>query len=269
MWAFTANRTWIWSEREVCKIFTFSMRQKFEKEQKMINPECIFDHFWFVIYAWKHNRRHTLWLISDRLIELKKCLVETYSNSVDPVEYLAYLYFECWLWLRDISKRLEDIWVDYPSRSLSVLLWETFWWQLRTHNEWTKITERKNKTKDNIKKINTERTQAIKEQTSEFVAKVLNWRVPEFSSEECGYMKKLPNIEERIVFMLVKYNLAQDKKKAADYMFYLETIWQSRRTIATNVQNLFDEAHVRNPKLWEKPTIKVDYISSILKAYWY
>lgn len=82
--------------------------------------------------------------VRERLQSIQTALRQIYSHDVDPVKYLMYLYYKEWLWIKDVNKRLWELWVSYNSvKSIGNLFVTTFGWELRDRQDRTPIQQRK------------------------------------------------------------------------------------------------------------------------------
>lgn len=262
--AYAADINWSAVPHDIVRIFNFDQKSEQIAEQKLNNPDAIFDYLWYLVHIWKHKRKHAFSKMTEKLNEIKSKVVLKYSNSVDPIEYLAYLYFICEYSTDDISKKLSDIWIIIPKRTIVQMFSVTFNWELRHKNDRTAISHRKNKAK--LRVLNAEKKEKIDTQTRSFVNQVLNNNIPDFSREELKYYEFCKNIIEKIVFLVSKFNLWYDKDSIWKYFIFLESIGQSQRTIAKNIQSLFDEFYKKYFPEASVPTIKSDYIAEIIKS---
>lgn len=88
----------------------------------------------------------------DFLIDLSTYLEGNYSNKVDPIQYLIFLYYEEWLSIPAVYERVENTWKSSETATEKTKL-ENFrnfltnilWWELRGKNERTEIQELKRK----------------------------------------------------------------------------------------------------------------------------
>jgi hypothetical protein len=90
---------------------------------------------------WKNWRFKS---VASKFETLKEKLSEKYSSKVDPVEFLANLYYWEWLSAESIMERLQQLWIEYTNvKSVLSLLNTTLWWNLRDSWEFTSITKKK------------------------------------------------------------------------------------------------------------------------------
>lgn len=84
----------------------------------------------------------------ERLEDVKFQLEEIYTGNTDPIHFLYHQYYVEFLSLRDISKRLEEMFsVTYPVTSLRGLF-DLLWWERRENfDEENPITAKKNSAK--------------------------------------------------------------------------------------------------------------------------
>lgn len=86
---------------------------------------------------WAHSR------ILPKLEALEQGLNRVYSNKVDPVEFLMYLYYKEELTTYEVLERAQKLWLTYQSQSgIQKLFVNSFGWELRDNKE---MTERRKK----------------------------------------------------------------------------------------------------------------------------
>lgn len=89
-----------------------------------------------------------------RLQRLQRSLAKVYSNNPDPIAYILELYYQWWLWIEDVNKRLKELdskcWntgknrVSYSSdSSIRNLLTVSLWCEMRNIQDRTEIQRRK------------------------------------------------------------------------------------------------------------------------------
>ncbi len=92
--------------------------------------------------------KRNLWALVKRLESIQLYLNEQWYKNIDPIEYLAYLYFDEQASTRDISDILRSIWIRYNETSVGYLFWKILGWNLRDqYDDKNKVTKKKNKAK--------------------------------------------------------------------------------------------------------------------------
>lgn len=88
--------------------------------------------------------------VDDYLNNISEYLLNTYSNKIDPVQYLHYLYYTEGLSYQEIYQRTKDL-TDYKSsESIIDIFTKRFWWKSRDANERTEISSRKRESSKNM-----------------------------------------------------------------------------------------------------------------------
>ncbi len=86
--------------------------------------------------------------LEKRLENIHSYLKELSYKNTDPIKFLAYMYFDEQASTRDISNKLQSIWITYTESSISHLFWKILGWNLREqYDENNDVTKRKNKSK--------------------------------------------------------------------------------------------------------------------------
>jgi hypothetical protein len=116
----------------------------FKKNYRLDEPwmRSWIKNYWELLQKiWKNWRFKS---VASKFETLKEKLSEKYSSKVDPVEFLANLYYWEWLSAESIMERLQQLWIEYNNvNSVLSLLNTTLWWNLRDSWEFTSITKRK------------------------------------------------------------------------------------------------------------------------------
>lgn len=82
--------------------------------------------------------------IRQKLLPLQDWLKKIYSNDVDPIKYLIYLYYQEELTTHEVLARCQEI--GFPMKTqwwFHKFLTATLWWELRDNKEMTKKRKRK------------------------------------------------------------------------------------------------------------------------------
>lgn len=208
---------------------------------------------------WKFNWRYNS--VKEKLIELKLSLSKIYVNKPDPIEYLLYLYFQEELPIRDITNRLEKLWIKYPQNSLHNLMTNVLWHSLRENSEKTEIKEKKDIAKAKNNKINTKRLEETKDAVEEIL---INNKAENKWFKLEDYSKK-KNKTLKITYLLNKFwfikeesreNLINFLKKFKEKWLWWDRITNALKTIINTYiidnNNLKIEHLKIDPKLiWE------------------
>lgn len=106
-----------------------------------------------------------------RLYDFLSRIQEQYTNWLDPIEYLYYLYYEIKISTIDIFNELWYLW-NYRNNEYFVSMFKKiFWWKLRNPNTQTDL--RREKDQNKVKWI-TQKLKLEKEDKIENVEKILN-----------------------------------------------------------------------------------------------
>lgn len=139
------NAVWVWNN--IRKRFSLEINMAlipgFEKAWVIKNYSDYMVHF--NTLRWKKGRHYASKKKLDGFKEnLKK---EFHNQDVDPIEYLIYLYYQCWLSIDDIWERVNELGLTYKDPTwLRVFVTKTFNWTLRENTEKTEQRIRKEKT---------------------------------------------------------------------------------------------------------------------------
>lgn len=150
-------------------------------------------------------------------------IINYFWNAIDPIEYQYYLYFIEWYSLRDLIKKLWEIWITIKdSKSYWNRLKKIYWWKLRKNSE---TTPRK-LNKDIEKKSNLQI-----EKTKKLVDEILNEKTKNtFSYKKYNsYIFKKDKIKYALYsYWLIEENNNYELKKFIDNTMLENKIWAVR-----------------------------------------
>lgn len=96
----------------------------------------------FIKILWSNSGKTR---VKKKLDTLKDSLSRRYNNRgwIDPIKYLAKLYYTDWLSAEQILTRTSKLGLEYRDKSgINSLFNKTFGWTLRDPNEWSPITKK-------------------------------------------------------------------------------------------------------------------------------
>lgn len=157
------------------------------------------------------------WNIAPQYVRMYDFLMRiksTYSNWLDPIKYLYYLYYEIKLSTNDIHNELWSLWNYVGDWTIQKMLKDRFWWNLREANHKENQTDLRNE-KDRNKIIWLNSIQKkLKQDNVEKVERILNILsqnkpTKEFSIETFSTLK---NVRNRAKYILdVTWYIPEDK----------------------------------------------------------
>jgi len=193
-----------------------------------------------------------------KLFILKENLEKEFWNFIDPILYLANLYYWEKLSVADTFKRVAKKWMNYSSSdSFEKTFTWTFWWTLRD-TSWTHITRKKTQNKkkqlqEDYKKYIKEKYKKIQRYISDNVYKILSRKNNNF--ERIHYLN-LKNNLERIVYVLEIFLWLKKED-----IIEINKLWPWARVIANYLDKRF-KIYAKNYCL--ELTIFPKYIQTII-----
>jgi hypothetical protein len=212
------------------KIFELKINPNIEPWMK--NWFKSYDDYLIHYNSW--DKRWKTWL-KDKLNRLKDSLMSEYWYYIDPILYLANLYYWDELSIIDVYSRVKLKWMNYLNEnSIEKTFKLTFWWILRD-STWGKNTRKKNKTVDKIsvakEKYNEkvqEKYEILKEYVSNNIYKILSLKNWKFDNNYFLWLNKNDKILYVIeIFLWLK----------KDDIFEMNKLWPWSRVIANYLDN--------------------------------
>lgn len=208
--------------------------------------------------TWKLNWKYS-WIL-DKLDNLSNLIKLKYSQKIDPIEYLIYLYFWKQISINDISLKLKKIWINYPKSTLHNLYYKTLQLKLRDRLEETE--SKKNKEYINWK--NNSFNKKRLEETSDAISKIIEsnkWINKWF---DLNTYNKLKNKSQKIKYLLNSFSFIKENSDKELYNFIEKLhnwgLWTHRIT------NLLKE--IINKYIIENNKLDIKYFKIDSKLIW-
>ena len=122
----------------------------------MFEVESIDKFQWIINYKdFKKKYTTNKWKINKKYVPINRFLnkLKNKLNS-DPIDYLAYLYYNEEMYLLDIEEHISKLGVQFPypknqhlRKRISNLFTNKFWWKLRSSKESAELKKENSKTK--------------------------------------------------------------------------------------------------------------------------
>ncbi len=168
-----------------------------------------------------------------------------------------YLYYKEWLWINDVNKRLDALWVSYNSiKSIGNLFVQTFAWDLRDKQDRTPIQERKMKSPNFIptlamQKYWNNRLDIYKNKFNKSCQDILSSTPTALRIFDAQEFKKIRSNTKKCIYLLeiyqgITFQMLYEIKQWA---------WIDGITTFTNILNQkLEEIHENNPEI---PLLKI------------
>lgn len=180
------------------------------------------------------------------LYRIKRNIQETSQWSIDPIKYLAYLYYAEWYSVNDIHRKFCELWEYENDETLRKFLVNILFWKLREANDRTETSKRKSITSKNVFAI-LEANKSKQEEAKLWAKKILrdiigSWFEREISQE---YIDSLSTKKEKILYVL-KFIFVRNDKEIIDIIKRINSFnkyWYS--AIALALQELLVERDIK------------------------
>ena len=169
------------------------------------------------IEEFQYKFQNKNWKIAHKYVRMYDFLMrikERYSNWLDPIKYLYYLYYKIKLSTNDIQNELWYLWNYVGKWTIQKMLKDRFWWNLRKANHKENHTKLRNeKDRNKIKPLNNIQKN-LKQDNVEKVERILNIfsknkPTKKFSRETFSNLK---NVRNRAKYILdITWYIPEDK----------------------------------------------------------
>lgn len=207
--------------------------------------------------------------ILPKLESLKKWLEKKFTNSVDPIQYILYLYYKEELIVDEILERCQKLWLTYKTQGwFHKFLTNSLWWELRDNKE---ITERRRKkisrkSSPSLQWLKRSREALWEENSKKFNHSLLNILETNHTVKiwfSLGQFNWFDTKSEKIFYLLELYEWISFKI-LCDIARDTNMWWGSIARIINNKLNLIHRNYSEIPLL----TISPWMIHNLLKKVW-
>jgi hypothetical protein len=207
---------------------------------------------------WKFTKTKELFRKIDDLTK------EIYTNPIDPIKYIYFLYYKEWFSIKVIANRF-----NYDKKNLNDFLRFTLWWDLEDANyrteSWKKRREKTNNTswlESNRNKIHEE---ALEIYNKKLISILEEIKISDKNKFDKKYLKKL-NWKHRKIIYLISIHFKLTIKNSIKLIEDLKTVSGSR-VISREFNKEIDNILLKNNI--EKIEISESNIEEINKKYDY
>jgi len=217
-----------------------------------------FEKYYTSKKTWLFNWKY-VW-VKDKLNNLSELLEIKYSQKIDPIEYLLYLYYWKKISIIDISDKLKSIWINYPKSTLHNLFSKTLDLELRDRLEETNSRKEKEHNHWLQNSFNTRRSQ----ETLDAVQSILEnnkWINIGFNLKK---FNKLKNKTQKLIFLLYNFSFIKDNNEnwVKQFIEKLYNWWLWTHRITNLLKEIINTYIIQNNKL------KIKYINLDSKLIW-
>lgn len=202
--------------------------------------------------------------VKEKLQTLKDNLKRRYWKEIDPIVYIANLYFWRKLSAQDVMIRVNELWFDYNNvNSILSFFNKTLWWQLREGSEQTEVTKKKRGT------LEGKWGATLKEHTlkvsSEIRASCMNIinniPIPERIEFDNEILKKWKPLQ-KVLYILEKFRWISEDSIALIY-----SQWIGLEVISNTLQTILNET-IANHNLKIELKLHKNSLIWMLKKKW-
>lgn len=186
--------------------------------------------------------------IEDKLKIIGEWLKQEYWKSIDPIEYLIFLYYNEKISADDVANRIKSKYgIDFGERkNFWRILSNTLWWELRQNNEETPTKLKK----DKIKAKKLDHHIKRKKETKDEIDKILWLSSWKFFSEKEFERKKTKR--EKLIYIFWAFWIIEEEKEKnfKNFLVHLKYKWFWARRIIQIIESILQEC--------SQTTIKID-----------